>query len=131
MRRLHALELLSIDWETAVSQVQNHGLARINDAVQPLIDGLRGDLATLIAQGREDLAAQATAVDAKLAEVDATMVSITAVIAAIEAKIMKIPAATPDDAGKVMSVSTAGALVLQRLPETPPADPEQLEYLIW
>ena len=92
VRRLHALELLSIDWETAVAQVQNHGLARINEAVVPLIEALKTDLADLIAQGREDLAAQAAAVDAKLSEVDATMETVTAAIADITARIVAVEA---------------------------------------
>ena len=82
VRRLHALELLSIDWETAVSQVQNHGLARINDAVVPLIEALKTDLADLIAQGREDLADQTVAVDAKLAEIENTVAEHMAAVTA-------------------------------------------------
>ena len=92
VRRLHSLELLSIDWETAVAQVQNHGLARINEAVVPLIEALKTDLADLIAQGREDLAAQTAAVDAKLAEVDTTMETVAAAIADITARIVAVEA---------------------------------------
>lgn len=57
VRRLHALETLSINWEAAVAEVQNHGLARINEAVVPLLEMLRGDLAALVDQGRLDLGA--------------------------------------------------------------------------
>ena len=85
VRRLHALELLSIDWSAAVSSVQNYGLARINDAVQPLIDGLKVDLVNLITQGKTDLASQSAAVAAKLAEVDAKMAAITAKLAVVDA----------------------------------------------
>jgi orotidine-5'-phosphate decarboxylase len=92
VRRLHALELLSVDWASAIAQVQNHGLARINEAVVPLIEALKTDLADLIAQGREDLAAQTAAVDAKLAEVDATMETVAAAIADITARIATVEA---------------------------------------
>lgn len=92
VRRLHALESLSVDWASAIAQVQNHGLERINNAVVPLIDGLKNDLADLIAQGREALAAQAAAVDAKLAEVDATMETVAAAIADITARITAVEA---------------------------------------
>ncbi len=92
VRRLHALELLSVDWASAIAQVQNHGLARINEAVVPLIEALKTDLTALIAQGREDLADQATAVDAKLAEVDTTMETVTAAIADITARIVDVEA---------------------------------------
>lgn len=57
VRRLHALENLSVSWADAVAQVQNHGLARINEAVLPLLEMLRGDLAALVDQGRLDLGA--------------------------------------------------------------------------
>lgn len=92
VRRLHALESLSIDWASAIAQVQNHGLKRINEAVVPLIEALKTDLSDLIAQGREDLAVQAAAVDAKLAEVDATMESVAAAIADITDSVADIAA---------------------------------------
>lgn len=85
VRRLHALESLSIDWASAIAQVQNHGLERINNAVVPLIDGLKNDLAVLIAQGQADLVNQSAAVAAKLAEVDAMIVDIETRIATVEA----------------------------------------------
>lgn len=103
VRRLHALELLSVDWASAIAQVQNHGLARINEAVVPLIEALKTDLADLIAQGREDLADlishgaeeldnQSAAVDAKLAEVDAMMVEVRAAITAVQDAVADITA---------------------------------------
>ncbi|MHC1791771.1 hypothetical protein [Solidesulfovibrio sp.] len=92
VRRLHALESLSIDWASAIAQVQNHGLERINEAVVPLIDSLKNDLAVLIAQGQEALGDQAEAVAAKLAEVDATMESVAAAIADITARIATVEA---------------------------------------
>jgi septal ring factor EnvC (AmiA/AmiB activator) len=85
VRRLHTLELLSLDWATAISELRNYGLARINDAVLPLINSLKTDLTDLIAQGQADLASQSAAVDAKLAEVDTTMTGVDAKIAAVEA----------------------------------------------
>jgi hypothetical protein len=36
--RLHQLELLKISWEQAVVEIQNHGLERINNTVQPVLD---------------------------------------------------------------------------------------------
>lgn len=94
VRRLHALELLSIDWEAAVSEVRNYGLSRINDAVKPLLDSLQTDLAALVAQGQIDLASQSAAVAAKLAEVDAVMVLVETRIAKMEASVVAIKAAT-------------------------------------
>jgi len=107
VRRLHVLEDLSISWSAAITSVQNYGLARINDAVQPLIDGLKGDLVNLIAQGKTDLASQSAAVAdmltttetridadlasqsatvaAKLADVDTRMAAVEAIIAAASA----------------------------------------------
>lgn len=90
VRRLHALELLSIDWASAIAQVQNHGLERINEAVVPLIDSLKNDLAVLIAQGQDALGDQAEAVAAKLAEVDATMDSVAATIADVTARVATV-----------------------------------------
>lgn len=87
IRRLHALEQLSIDWTAAISSVQNYGLARINDAVQPLIDGLKVDLTNLIAQGKVDLASQSAAVDAALADVDTRMAAVEATITAATASV--------------------------------------------
>ena len=87
VRRLHALEQLSIDWSAAVSSVQNYGLARINNAVQPLIDSLKVDLVALIAQGRTDLASQSAAVDAMLADVDTRMAAVEAMITASTASV--------------------------------------------
>lgn len=92
VRRLHALEQLSIDWASAIAEVQNHGLARINDAVVPLIDNLKIDLTDLIAQGQADLASQSAAVAAKLAEVDAKMTTVEATIAEMVASVTAIEA---------------------------------------
>lgn len=43
--RLHALELLKINWEAAVSEVQAHGLERINSVIQPVLDAANAILA--------------------------------------------------------------------------------------
>jgi hypothetical protein len=107
VRRLHALELLSIDWENAIAQVRNHGLARINEAVVPLIEALKTDLANLIAQGREDLAAQAAAVDAKLAEVDAMMLAVRTAIVAITDSVAGLSSDVAGLASRLQTVETA------------------------
>jgi len=100
VRRLHALEQLSIDWSSSISEVQNYGLARINDAVQPLIDGLKVDLTNLIAQGTADLASQSAAVDAKLTDVDTRMASVESIINAAAAN-LATHAARTDNPHKV------------------------------
>lgn len=94
IRRLHALELLSIDWTAAVSEVRNYGLARINDAVKPLLDSLSVDLAALVVKGKVDLASQSAAIDAALAEVDAVMALVETRIAKMEASVSAIEVAT-------------------------------------
>lgn len=93
VRRLHALELLSVDWASAIAQVQNHGLARINEAVVPLIEALKTDLADLIAQGQADLDSQTAAVDAKLAEVDGVMAGVRASLTDITARLGSVETA--------------------------------------
>jgi hypothetical protein len=42
--RLHVLEELKVGWEAAVLQVQNHGLERINNVLQPLLDQARAEI---------------------------------------------------------------------------------------
>ena len=42
--RLHVLEELKVGWEAAVLQVQNHGLARINNVLQPILDQARAEI---------------------------------------------------------------------------------------
>jgi len=87
VRRLHALELLSVDWASAIAEVQNYGLSRINDAVQPLIDSLKTDLTNLIAQGQADLTSQSAAVADKLAEVDAKLTEVETTLTEVETTI--------------------------------------------
>lgn len=36
--RLHRLELLDVSWQSIISEVQNHGLERIIDVIEPLLD---------------------------------------------------------------------------------------------
>lgn len=82
VRRLHDLETLSINWEAAVAEVQNHGLAKINEAVLPLLDTLKSDLDVLVVQGRADLAGYSTQVDALIARGDAASAAIVASVSA-------------------------------------------------
>lgn len=42
--RLHVLEELKVGWEAAVLQVQNHGLERINNVLQPILDQARAEI---------------------------------------------------------------------------------------
>lgn len=103
VRRLHALETLSINWAAAVAEVQNHGLARINEAVLPLVDDLRGELSALIAQGGADLASQVEKLDALLARGDASLQEwaegMDGLLARIEARLVDV--CPLDDAGLV------------------------------
>jgi hypothetical protein len=86
VRRMDALERLRIDWETSVAAVQNHGLARINESVQPLLDALNGGVAAMLAAGAAAQADQSIASAAKLAEVDAKLAEVDAKLADIEAR---------------------------------------------
>ncbi len=45
--RLHALELLSISWQEAVSQVQNEGLKRINELIIPVLEQAQEELSQI------------------------------------------------------------------------------------
>jgi len=87
VRRLHALELLSVDWAAAVAEVQNHGLARINEAVLPLLDSLKSDLDALVAQGSADLAGYAAEVDGLIARGDAAIAANEAAAAVFMAQV--------------------------------------------
>ena len=78
VRRLHELEQLRMDWQAAVSEVQNHGLARINEAVSPLVDGLRADMEELIAQGQAAQAAFTSQGQAALASQQAAVAAMLA-----------------------------------------------------
>ena len=89
IRRLHALEQLSIDWDEAISEVQNYGLERINNAVLPLIESLQTDLAALVAQGKADLTSQSASVDVKITEIETT---IAAQVASVTAKLAECDA---------------------------------------
>jgi len=109
VRRLHVLEDLSISWEAAISEVQNYGLARINDAVKPLIDSLKVDLVALIAQGRTDLASQSAAVDAKLVEVDTRMAAVESMITAASASVTA-HAARLDNPHQVTAAQVGGSV---------------------
>ena len=109
VRRLHVLEDLSISWSAAITSVQNYGLARINDAVQPLIDGLKGDLVNLIAQGKTDLASQSAAVAAKLADIDTRMAAVEAIIAAASASV-SAHAARTDNPHQVTAAQIGGSV---------------------
>lgn len=56
-RRLDILERLQINWENAVTELQNNGLVRLNDVLIPLIEQAETELTHLIevAQGLTDL----------------------------------------------------------------------------
>jgi len=114
VRRLHALEQLSIDWASAIAEVQNYGLARINDAVQPLIDGLKTDLTNLIAQGTADLASQSAAVAAKLTDVDTRMAAVESIINAAAANV-SAHAARTDNPHEVTAAQVGAARVADRV----------------
>jgi hypothetical protein len=117
VRRLHALEVLSIDWEAAVSEVRNYGLSRINDAVKPLLDSLSADLAALVAKGTEDLASQSAAVDAKLAEVDFKLTDVEVWLTQAEAVIaVAIPKSAMGVPGGVSTLNDKGWTPLSQLP---------------
>ena len=36
--RLHALEGMVVSWQAAVTEIQTHGLERINSVLQPVLD---------------------------------------------------------------------------------------------
>ncbi|QJT10221.1 phage tail protein [Oceanidesulfovibrio marinus] len=52
VRRLHALEQLKVTWDKVVAETTNYGLTRINEAVQPLVDGLAADMQALLDEGQ-------------------------------------------------------------------------------
>jgi len=56
VRRLHALETVVIDWDAAISTVQDKGLQLINDVYRPLYNELSSQLCSLIDQGETSLA---------------------------------------------------------------------------
>lgn len=112
VRRLHALETVVIDWSAAVSQVQNYGLKRINEAIVPLVEGLKSDVAALLAEGDAQIAAQASALAEQLGRVDAriaavqvlgqqeawgpTYAAVTATIAYVGPQEILVDAVSPD-----------------------------------
>lgn len=83
VRRIHALELLRMDWEAAVSQIQNAGIERLNNAIAPLVDGLAVELTALVETGNASLDGWGDAFDAKIAEVDAAIASAESIAADI------------------------------------------------
>jgi len=78
VRRIHELETLRMDWLAAVAQVQNHGLARINDAVAPLLEGLRRDMEGVIALGEAAQAEQAQAAADMIVQMEGALTSMRA-----------------------------------------------------
>ncbi|WP_428562308.1 MAG: hypothetical protein ACP59X_21055 [Solidesulfovibrio sp. DCME] len=111
VRRLDVLENVSTDWEAAIAEVRNYGLARINDAVRPLVEGLRADLEALIAQGQADLAGQSAAVAAKLAAVDAALAAVAATMTAIEARMAAVEAAQAQSVQDILKQARRLALI--------------------
>lgn len=93
VRRIHALETVQVEWEAAVTQLQNLGLTRLNEAIKPLIDDLSANLQTIIASGDAKLAAWDNDVAAKLEAADAKIAAMDASIATVHQKIADILAA--------------------------------------
>jgi hypothetical protein len=80
VRRLHALETLSINWASAVAEVQNHGVERINETIVPLMDSLRAEMDALLAQGRAEIEGHGADVAALLAQGDTALTGWTAAV---------------------------------------------------
>lgn len=133
VRRLHDLEQLKMDWAAAVTEVQNHGLARVNDAVAPIVDGLRADMEALIAQGQAAQADQAEAVEAMLAAMEAKIAEVEAVLAGLGVSLDGVIEVAGQLTKEVVTVGGVQKVRLTVPPpaEVPPPDSEQLEYLIF
>lgn len=135
VRRLHALETVVIDWNAAVSQVQNYGLQRINESIKPLLDSLKADLQALIDQGEAALHEQDAAVTAKLAEVDTRIAVIQAILANFGSAMDGVIEVGGQLTKELVTVDGVAKILLTALvpepPEVPITDPAQLEYLLW
>jgi hypothetical protein len=126
VRRLHALESLSVDWAAAVAQIQNHGLERINEAVLPLLDSLKSDLDALVAQGATDLAGYSAQVDGLIARGDAAVAETAAGAAAFMAQVNAALAGLQAVIATVCPLDEAGLvpealLPLPALPDVAPS----------
>jgi hypothetical protein len=95
-QRLHALELLKVSWEEAVTEVNNYGLSKINDLVHPLIDDVKADL--------DLLKADWAALDATIGGIDGRILSLESRADALEASLALYPTALAGHAGKVPQV---------------------------
>ena len=90
--RIHELELVKISWEEAVVEVQNHGLRRVNEVVDPyvteaaqMIADVRAELDALIAEWEGlDMAGQLAAMDAKVTALESSIATAQGEIAALQ-----------------------------------------------
>lgn len=133
VRRLHELELLRMDWVDAVTQVQNHGLERINDAVAPLLEGLRADMEAVIALGQAAQAEQAATVDALLAAMEVKIAEADILLAGLGMHLdgaLEVAGQLTKETVTVDGVSKV-RLTVPPPAEVPPPDSEQLEYLLF
>lgn len=135
VRRIHALELLRLDWDAAVSQVQNQGLARINDAVKPLVDGLKADMEEVISLGQAAQAEQAAAVAAKLADMDAKIAEVDSLLAGLGVSLDSVLEVSGQLTKEMVTVGGVQkvrlTVIVPAPPEVPLTDSAQLEYLLW
>jgi prefoldin subunit 5 len=91
--RIHALELTKVDLDTAVTEITNYGLERVNQVVDPFVQSAT--------QMINDVQAELAALQADWADFDAQL-------GGIESQINRFPDITAADAGKALLVNEAG-----------------------
>ena len=114
--RIHELEQLKVSWEEAVVEVQNHGLKRVNEVVDPfvveagqMVSDVRTEMEALQAEWAGlDMDGQLAAMDARLTAVESSLATVQAAIALQQATLDKFPSLAPGEAGKFLKVNPTG-----------------------
>ena len=112
--RIHELEQLQVSWETAVVDIQNYGLARVNEVVDPfvaqaeqMLADTQAELEALQAEWAGlDMDGQLAAMDARLTAVESSLATVQANIALLQAAMNRFPSLA-GDAGKFLKVNAS------------------------
>lgn len=131
-RRIHALEVQKASVEAAITQIQNLGLARINDVIQPVLTAANQILAAATAELaviQEGWADEKAAIDAQWADIQAEWAAMGARLSTVESGLLEaenllalFPTIQAGDAGKALAVKQDGSgFELVPFPDPPPA----------
>lgn len=131
-RRIHALEVQKASVEAAIVEIQNLGLTRINDVIEPVLEAanqILSDATSALAQIQADWSALNAAIDNEWAGIQDGWTAIDGRVSSLEngldeAEILLalFPAIQAGDEGKALAVKQDGSgFELVPFPDPPPA----------